>query len=34
MIRAYRLYTGPEGDSHVVRGTVNEGAFVDVRRLR
>ena len=33
MIRAYRLYTGPEGDSHVVRGTVNEGAMVDVQTI-
>ena len=33
MIRAYRLYTGPEGDSHVVRGTVNEGALVDVKTI-
>ena len=33
MIRAYRLYTGPEGDSHAVRGTVNEGALVDVKTI-
>ena len=24
MIRAYRLYTGPDGNSHVVRGSVGE----------
>jgi len=25
MIRAYRLYTGPDGNSHVTPGTVNGG---------
>ena len=28
MIRAYRLYTGPDGNSHVVRGSVNPGGEV------
>jgi quercetin dioxygenase-like cupin family protein len=30
MIRAYRLYTGTDGHSHVVTGSVNEGPLVDV----
>ena len=29
MIRAYRLVTGPDGNSHVVRGTVNPDKLVD-----
>ena len=29
MIRAYRLYTGTDGNSHVVTGTVSGGKFVD-----
>ena len=29
MIRAYRLYTGSDGDSHVVRGSISAGALVD-----
>jgi len=28
MIRAYRLYTGPDGNSHVVRGSVGESKLV------
>jgi len=28
MIRAYRLYTGPDGNSHVVPGTVNGDKLV------
>ena len=33
MIRAYRLYTGPEGNSHVVRGSVNGGKLVDAKSI-
>ena len=29
MIRAYHLYTGPDGNSHVVRGSISNGALVD-----
>ena len=29
MIRAYRLYTGSGGDSHVERGSITAGALVD-----
>ena len=29
MIRAYRLYTGPDGNSHVIPGSVNGGKLVD-----
>jgi quercetin dioxygenase-like cupin family protein len=28
MIKAYRLYTGPDGDSHVERGSVNGDASI------
>jgi quercetin dioxygenase-like cupin family protein len=34
MIRAYRLYTGPEGNSHVVRGSVGESMLVDVETIQ
>jgi quercetin dioxygenase-like cupin family protein len=33
MIRAYRLFTGPDGDSHVVPGSVNEGELVDAESI-
>jgi len=33
MIRAYRLYTGPDGNSHVVRGTVNESKLVEAQTI-
>jgi quercetin dioxygenase-like cupin family protein len=33
MIRAYRLYTGPDGNSHVITGSVNGGHLVDVKSL-
>jgi quercetin dioxygenase-like cupin family protein len=33
MIRAYRLYTGPDGNSHVLQGSVNE-ALVDVKSIQ
>ena len=29
MIRAYRLYTGSDGNSHVVRGSVSGGKLVE-----
>lgn len=29
MIRAYRLYTGPEGDSHVEKGSIKAGGLID-----
>src|SRR6202789_216825 len=33
MIRAYRLYTGPDGNSHVVRGSVSAGALVEAESI-
>src|SRR5215475_15825120 len=33
MIRAYRLYTGPDGNSHVVRGSVSESKLVEARTI-
>src|SRR5580692_7843275 len=33
MIRAYRLYTGPDGNSHVVRGSVNGAKLVDAKSV-
>ncbi|HVM75582.1 MAG TPA: hypothetical protein VMT75_08060 [Candidatus Saccharimonadales bacterium] len=33
MIRAFRLYTGPDGNSHVVRGSINGGKLVDVKTI-
>lgn len=33
MIRAYRLYTGPDGNSHVIRGTVSGGKLVDAESI-
>jgi quercetin dioxygenase-like cupin family protein len=33
MIRAYRLYTGPDGNSHVLRGSVIESKLVDVQTI-
>jgi len=33
MIRAYRLYTGADGNSHVVRGAVNPDKLVNVRSI-
>ena len=33
MITAYRLYTGPEGDSHVQRGSLGEGALVAAQSI-
>ncbi len=34
MIRAYRLYTGADGNSHVVRGAVNGGKLVDAESIQ
>lgn len=33
MIRAYRLYTGPDGNSHVERGSIAGGALVDAESI-
>ena len=33
MIRAYRLYTGPDGNSHVVRGSVSESKLVEAETI-
>jgi len=33
MIRAYRLYTGPDGDSHVERGSIVGGQLVDAESI-
>jgi quercetin dioxygenase-like cupin family protein len=33
MITAYRLYTGPDGDSHVQRGSIGEGALVEAQSI-
>ena len=33
MIRAYRLYTGPDGNSHVAPGSVSGGELVDAKSV-
>lgn len=33
MIRAYRLYTGADGNSHVERGSIAAGALVDAESI-
>src|SRR5258708_32688476 len=33
MIRAYRLFTGPDGKSHVERGSVSGGALVQAESI-
>ncbi len=33
MIRAYYLYTGPDGNSHVMRGIVSEDKLVEVQSI-
>src|SRR5271167_4509914 len=33
MIRAYRLYTGSDGNSHVVRGSVSGGELVEAESI-
>ena len=33
MIRAYRLYTGPDGNSHVVRGSVSASKLVEAQSI-
>lgn len=30
MLHAFKLYTGPDGQSHVVEGTIDEGQRTDV----
>lgn len=34
MIRAYRLYTGPDGNSHVILGSVSGNHLVDVKSIQ
>ena len=33
MIRAYRLYTGPDGNSHVLRGGISESKLVETQTI-
>ena len=33
MIRAYRIFTGPDGNSHVVRGSVSESKLVEAQSI-
>ena len=33
MIRAYHLYTGPDGHSHVVRGSVGDNHLVEAQSI-
>ena len=33
MIRAYRLYTGPDGNSHVTAGTIHPDVFVNATSI-
>jgi len=33
MIRAYRLYTGPDGNSHVERGSVRVNQLVEIESI-
>lgn len=33
MIRAYRLYTGPDGNSHVERGAVGGGEWIAAKSI-
>ena len=33
MIRAYRLYTGFDGNSHVVRGSIGESKLVEAQSI-
>jgi quercetin dioxygenase-like cupin family protein len=33
MIRAYRLYTGPDGDSHVTAGSIHPDVFVNATSI-
>jgi len=33
MIRAYRLYTGSDGNSHVVRGSITESELVETQSI-
>src|ERR1700735_4833403 len=34
MIRAYHLYTGPDGNSHVTRGSISDKALVDAESIQ
>ena len=34
MIRAYRLYTGPDGNSHIMRGSLNPARWMILATLR
>ena len=34
MIRAYRLYSGPDGNSHVERGSITDGAVIDAESIQ
>ena len=34
MILAYRLYTGPDGKSHVISGSLNGGKLVDAQSIQ
>ena len=33
MIRAYRLYTGPDGNSHVERGSITGDELIDAESV-
>jgi quercetin dioxygenase-like cupin family protein len=33
MIRAYQLYTGPDGNSHVARGSIGENHLVEAQSI-
>ena len=33
MIRAYHLYTGPDGNSHAVRGSLGDGDLVEAESI-
>jgi len=33
MIRAYRLYTGPDGNSHVLSGSIGESKLVEAQTI-
>jgi hypothetical protein len=33
MIRAYHLYTGPDGKSHVIRGSVSGGGMIEAESI-
>jgi quercetin dioxygenase-like cupin family protein len=33
MIRAFHLYTGPDGNSHVIKGSVSSGGMVEAESI-